>query len=147
MVLVVGLADLEDRSMHQAAALPFRRVDGAACVIEILLVTSSSSRWIIPKGEIDHGMAPHLAAAKEAFEEGGVRGRSEDRSIGSFAIRKEQCGAIIPLEVDVFPMKVDEELASWPEMDFRERRWLPLEEAAAKVDDQGLAAIIASFRP
>ena len=64
--------------MRQAAAFPYRLVEGSngsSGSIELLLVTTGSGRWIIPKGDVDHGMAPHLAAEKEAFEEGGVRGR------------------------------------------------------------------------
>lgn len=129
--------------MRQVAAFPYRVASG---FVEVLLVTSSSNRWIIPKGDVDGGMAPHLAAEKEAFEEGGVRGRIGKQSIGSFATCKEQEGAIIPLDVEVFPLEVDEELDDWPEMETRKRRWLRLNQAAGLVEDQGLAAIIGSFR-
>ena len=51
--------------MYQAAALPFRRTGGdGQDQIEVLLINSSSNRWIIPKGDIDGGMEPHLAAEK-----------------------------------------------------------------------------------
>ncbi|HEY0628530.1 MAG TPA: NUDIX hydrolase [Sphingomicrobium sp.] len=129
--------------MRQVAAFPYRVASG---FVEVLLVTSSSNRWIIPKGDVDGGMAPHLAAEKEAFEEGGVRGRIGKQSIGSFATCKEQDGALIPLNVEVFPLEVDEELDGWPEMETRKRRWLRLNQAAGVVEDQGLAAIIDSFR-
>jgi 8-oxo-dGTP pyrophosphatase MutT (NUDIX family) len=116
--------------------------------VEVLLVTSfRSHRWIIPKGDIDDGMAPHLAAEKEAFEEGGVQGRIGQKSIGCFSSRKMQNGAAIPMRVDVFPLEVREELRRWPEMDIRERRWLTVEEAASAVEEPELQAIIASFRP
>ena len=49
--------------MRQVAAFPYRSVEGS---LELLLVTSSNGRWIIPKGDVDEGMAPHLAAEKEA---------------------------------------------------------------------------------
>lgn len=129
--------------MQQVAALPFRRSRG---IVEVLLVTSSSGRWIIPKGDIDSGMQPHLAAEKEAFEEGGVRGRIGDRQLGTFPTRKEQDGAAIPVEVTVFPLEVQEELQSWPENDWRRRRWLPLGAAAEAVDEPGLATIIRGFQ-
>ena len=132
--------------MHQAAALPFRRAAGGEGDLEILLVNSRSDHWIIPKGDIDDGMAPHLAAEKEAFEEGGVHGRIGERRLGRFRARKEQNGAAISLEVAVFPLDVTEELARWPEMQQRRRRWLSRTEAAEAVGEPELAAIIRQFQ-
>lgn len=133
--------------MRQAAALPYRHADGPDGTVEVLLVTSSSQRWIIPKGDIDAGMEPHLAAEKEAFEEGGVRGSISDRSIGIFHTCKQQDGAAVQAEVEVFPLKVGEELERWPEMAQRQRRWLPVSEAALAMEEPELQAIISSFRP
>lgn len=132
--------------MHQAAALPFRRADGGDGELEVLLVNSSSNRWIIPKGDIDDGMAPHLAAEKEAFEEGGVRGKIGELRLGRFHSRKEQSGAVILLDVDVFPLEVIEELDRWPEAGQRKRRWLSRHEAAEAVGEPELAAIIRAFQ-
>ena len=131
--------------MKQAAALPFRRIDRGTGAIEVLLVESSSGRWIIPKGDIDHGMQPHLAAEKEAFEEGGVRGRIDEQPLGQFRARKEQDGAAIQVEVTVFPLEVSEELDHWPEEERRKRRWLPVDQAAEAVAEPELAAIIRRF--
>ena len=133
--------------MHQAAALPFRHVDEGDGTVEILLVTSSANRWIIPKGDIDDGMEPHRAAEKEAFEEGGVRGRIDPRCLGKFGTRKDQDGASVPIDVEVFPLEVHEELDRWPEMGSRQRRWLPGNDAAEAIKEPELAAIIRSFRP
>jgi 8-oxo-dGTP pyrophosphatase MutT (NUDIX family) len=132
--------------MHQAAALPFRLAVGGDGELEVLLVSSSSNRWIIPKGDIDDGMAPHLAAEKEAFEEGGVRGKIGQRRLGRFRSRKEQAGAVILLEIDVFPLEVTDELDRWPEAEQRKRRWLPRHEAAEAVGERELAEIIRGFQ-
>lgn len=129
----------------QAAALPFRRRADGAGTVEVLLVSSSSNRWIIPKGDIDDGLAPHLAAEKEAFEEGGVRGRIDPHCLGTFGVRKEENGAAIVLDVAVYPLEVEEELERWPEMDKRRRRWLPVGAAAAAVGEPELAAILKKF--
>ncbi|HEY3622474.1 MAG TPA: NUDIX domain-containing protein [Roseiarcus sp.] len=44
-------------------------------MLEILLVTTrQSKRWIIPKGWPIKGLRPAKSAAREAFEEAGVRG-------------------------------------------------------------------------
>jgi ADP-ribose pyrophosphatase YjhB (NUDIX family) len=132
--------------MRQAAAFPYRFQNGRGGPIQVLLVTSSCQRWILPKGDIDFGFAPHRAAEKEAFEEGGVRGTVSDRSIGSFCHRKDRNGAAISIEVEVYPLEVAHELSHWPEMHRRERRWLSLEEAAGVVEDGDLAEIIRSFQ-
>ena len=133
--------------MRQAAALPYRHADGPGGQVEVLLVTTISGRWIIPKGDIDDGLEPHRAAEKEAFEEGGVKGRIARRSIGSFQTYKQQDGAEIPVEVDVFPLEVAEELEDWPEKEQRQRRWLRPDEAAACVDEAQLASLVTDFAP
>ena len=132
--------------MRQAAALPYRH-RGNSDDVELLLVTTRSKRWIIPKGDIDDGMRPSRAAEKEAFEEGGVKGTVADKAIGSFCFRKQRDGTAISIDVDVFPLAVSEELRRWPEMDRRERRWMGRKEAAMSVDEPSLQAIIKSFRP
>ena len=131
--------------MHQAAAFPFRRTNGGDD-IEVLLVDSSRGRWIIPKGDIGDGMAPHLAAEKEAFEEGGVRGEIGRQCLGSFRARKKQDGAVSELDVSVYPLEVTEELDCWPEIERRQRRWLSKDRAAEAVGEPELAAIIREFR-
>ena len=57
----------------QYGALPYRfAADGS---LEVLIVTTRRTRrWIIPKGWPIHGLTPAKSAAREAFEEAGVRG-------------------------------------------------------------------------
>ena len=90
--------------------------------VRLLLVTTRGSRgrWVIPKGNPGSG-APHVSAAKEAEEEAGVRGSVCPHAIGSYRYRKRQpSGAAILLDVDVFPLAVTDELASWKEQGERE---------------------------
>ena len=59
---------------RQVAALPLRRSKKGA--LEILLVTSrTTGRWIIPKGWPSKRIKDHKAAAREARQEGGVKGK------------------------------------------------------------------------
>jgi 8-oxo-dGTP pyrophosphatase MutT (NUDIX family) len=59
----------------QYGALPYRFTEAAA--LEVLIVTTrQSKRWIIPKGWPIKGLTPSKSAAREAFEEAGVIGRS-----------------------------------------------------------------------
>jgi 8-oxo-dGTP pyrophosphatase MutT (NUDIX family) len=77
--------------------------------LEILLVTTRQSKqWIIPKGWPIKGLQPAKSAAREAFEETGVRGRVGGKSIGLFAYNKMLDGDRIWVncEVRVFPLLV-----------------------------------------
>ena len=124
-------------------------MDGIApdATVRVLLVTSrGTGRWVIPKGNIDAGMAPHAAAALEAEEEAGVSGAACPTRLGSYRYRKRRNnGASLMVDVDVFPLAVTRELARWKEQDQRERRWFSLAEAADAVDETDLRDLIRSF--
>jgi 8-oxo-dGTP pyrophosphatase MutT (NUDIX family) len=76
-------------SRVQYAALPYRLRPRRSA--EVMLVTSrDTQRWIIPKGWPHKGKAPHDSAAREAFEEAGVLGVVEKRSVGSFRYAPEK---------------------------------------------------------
>jgi 8-oxo-dGTP pyrophosphatase MutT (NUDIX family) len=129
--------------------LPYRpagKGDGAP--LNILLVTSRETRrWVIPKGNIPGGTAPHVAALMEAEEEAGVRGPIGASAIGSYRYRKRRRnGASMMLDVDVFPLAVTEELLAWKECGERERRWFAQADAADAVEEPDLAELIRSFR-
>ena len=65
---------------HQVAALCWRMGQGGA--VEILLVTSrDTGRWVIPKGWPMDGKSASAAAAREAWEEAGVKGTVRPESI------------------------------------------------------------------
>lgn len=115
--------------------------------VRILLVTSrENKRWVIPKGNPQKGLSPHAAAALEAEEEAGVRGAVCPVSLGSYRYRKKrQSGASLMIDVDVFPLSVSSEYASWKEQGQRERRWFSLEDAAQAVDEPDLRDLIRSF--
>jgi hypothetical protein len=48
----------------------------------------------------------------------------------------------IPCDVDVFLLEVDEELERWPERHQRETSWFTPDEAAARVEEADLGAIL-----
>lgn len=115
----------------------------------MLLVTSrGTGRWVLPKGNINRGNAPHVAAALEAEEEAGVFGAVCPVPLGSYRFRKRRrSGASWMADVDVYPLAVTREEDSWPEQHERERRWFPLEEAARAVDEPDLRELLRSFAP
>jgi hypothetical protein len=71
---------------------------------------------------------PQEAAAIEAFEEAGVRGRIVDKvRLGSYRYQKlNPSGLLGELTVGVFLMQVYEQLAEWPERAERTTKWFSL---------------------
>jgi len=128
--------------------LAYRRVGGEPdAPIEIMLVTSRQTRrWIIPKGNIDYGMAPHAAAAQEAEEEAGVRGDIGRQPLGSFTYAKRVVsGLCVNAKVVVFPLAVRDVMDDWKESKWRRRQWFAIEDVAEAIQEPELCEIIAAF--
>lgn len=88
-------------------------------------------------------LPPHESAAREAFEEAGVLGRINDRSVGFYSYEKRSAdGTTQTCLVDVFLLEVDEQKHEWPEQGERETRWFSAREAAAMVREPELRALI-----
>ena len=78
------------------AAVCYRVADGE---IEFLLVRTQTGRWTFPKGGVDDDPTFAAAAAREAYEEAGVRGTVEQRAFALYKHRK--AGAFRRKEVEV----------------------------------------------
>lgn len=134
---------------------PTRRQVGAICwrrdgdAVEVLLVTSrETGRWIIPKGNRMIGRSDFDAAAQEAWEEAGVRGKIGALRLGSYHYEKRLSGGgARTTAVDVYALRVKETLKDWPERRQRTRRWFGLTEAAEAVEEPELKVLIAAFEP
>ncbi len=126
----------------QTGALPWRRVGGDR--LEVLLITSRrSGRWLIPKGWPMAGLSLADAAAQEAFEEAGVEGRIEPEPAGWLLHAKQhELRGAITVRIAVHRLAVERELATWPEIGQRARRWFSLEQAAEQVSSAELARLI-----
>ena len=129
------------KAARQVAALPVRRdVNGD---LQVLLVTSRETRrWVIPKGWPWPDLADHLAAAEEAREEAGVRGRPRKRAIGSYAYDKRLKDGAKPVHVDIYLLIVTRELDTWPERRERTRAWFTPEAAADAVSEPDLQELL-----
>lgn len=129
------MGEVPDHFYTQSAVLPYR-IHGDH--LEILLVTSrGKKRWVLPKGVVEPGLSAVDSAAKEAWEEAGVEGTVTSSALGSYSYEKwgGQCN------VQVFPMLVERISDSWPES-ARSRRWFEPEEAARRVDEPELKALM-----
>ena len=132
----------------QCAALCWRMVKGR---LRILLVTSrETGRWVIPKGWPITGLGDAASAAREAWEEAGVRGEVSDTPVGCFAYdkvlnRDAARPSLVPCMVTVHALRVETLADKYPEAGQRERCWCSPRKAARRVDEPGLSALIAGF--
>lgn len=133
----------------QAAALCWRPAEAGG--IEVLLVTSrDTGRWIIPKGWPMAGRRMAEAAAQEAWEEAGIKGRPDLDAFGHFTYRKVIDRSLpdpvgVPCLVAVHPVEVARQRRDFPEKAERRRAWFTPEIAAGLVDEPELHDLILAF--
>lgn len=112
----------------QSGVIAFRR--GREGAIEVLLVKKPRSRnWGIPKGKLEPGLSPAENAAKEAFEEAGVRGTVGTEPLGKYRALKRVGDRQRLLEISAFLLEVRSCAKTWPEKATRLVRWCSIPEA------------------
>jgi 8-oxo-dGTP pyrophosphatase MutT (NUDIX family) len=110
-----------------ASAVAVRERDAGG--VEFLLVrTSSGERWTFPKGRREHGETLAEAAAREAVEEAGVRGRAEREPFAHYRYPSRGGGWDV---VAAFRLRVERE--GLPAEPGREPAWFGLEAARSKL--------------
>ena len=130
---------------RQVAALPLRRGKNGA--VEILLVTSrTTGRWIIPKGWPSKRIKDYKAAAREARQEAGVKGKIKPKAIGSYRYVKPELGEGAPIDVAVYLLSVRKQAKRWPEKHERRRAWFDVLDAARKIAEPELSELIGALR-
>lgn len=142
-----GSADGEATEPHaQVAALCYRLRHRR---VEILMVTSrDTGRWVLPKGWPMAGRGPADSAAREAFEEAGAMGKVSTLPLGSYGYDKRLGeGFALPCRVSVYPLAVRRLVDDFPERRQRVRRWMSPREAADRVAEPELAALLEAFVP
>ena len=128
----------------QSAALPYRILpDGS---VEVLLITTRrTGRWNIPKGNVAAGFSLPASAAKEAFEEAGIRGRISENAAAIYRTIKRLKDRQLILDVVVYLLLVDAEEESWPEIGQRQKRWVSAAEAATLLQEPSLSNLCLSL--
>ena len=131
--------------LTQLAALCWRRLPAGGR--EVLLVSSSTGRWILPKGWPIDGKPPVHTALTEAWEEGGVKkARALRRPLGSYIATKITAeGDELPCLNTVFAVEARKTVDDFPERDRRERIWVAPDVAATLVQEEGLKDILRRF--
>lgn len=141
-----------DRDFFSRASLT---QNGALCWrmhrdrVEVLLITSrDTGRWVIPKGWPIEGMGSAEAAAREAWEEAGVEGQVATECSGLFSyVKRFGAHAGIPCVVAVHALRVRALARAFPERNQRRRKWFSLADAARKVAEPELKALLLAFVP
>jgi phosphohistidine phosphatase len=121
----------------QSGVIPYHIVDGE---LKLLLISAGSKeKWAFPKGVIEPGLSPQLSAAKEAWEEAGLKGIVADQALGSYS--REKWDGVCAIEV--FPMAVTQmvDTHEWEES-HRQRQWFSAKEAIAEINNPTLAKMI-----
>lgn len=147
------LSTMFQESVPATPAPPCGVQSGAVCWrkhrsrIEVLLITSrDTGRWVIPKGWTISGLSPAESAAREAWEEAGVKGDVSDVSLGDFRYDKILSGATArPCQVQVFALHVSALSDRFPEHKQRRRKWFDAALAARKVQEPELRNLLATL--
>lgn len=112
----------------------------------LLLTSRDTGRWVIPKGWPMPGKLSHEVAAREAYEEAGMRGVVETEPLGSFGYDKVlKDGIQVPCRVQVYALEVSELAKNFKEKGERSMEWVSCEEAAERVHEPELREIILAF--
>lgn len=108
---------------------------------QVLLVGSRrNGRWGLPKGHIEPGETSYEAAAREAFEEAGIRGETSETSGGSFFYSKDSSPN--RYHVIVHRLAVRSLGEDYPEQGIRARQWFAISDAANVVSHEGLRDLL-----
>jgi len=131
---------------QQYAALCYRQKKKTG-ELEVLLLTSrDTGRWVIPKGWPMPGKLSHEVAAREAYEEAGVRGTVETAPLGTFSYEKMlKDGIEVPCRVQVYALEVSELVKNFKEKGERSVEWVSSDEAVRRVREPELRDLILAF--
>jgi 8-oxo-dGTP pyrophosphatase MutT (NUDIX family) len=128
--------------LHQAGVIAYRIRDGK---VQVLLMTSrDTGRWIIPKGNINGRSTSSKAAQREAYEEAGVRGAiASSIPLGIYTyFKKLESGEARAATVEVYLLRIKEQLKKWPERGERKLSWVTTKEAVGLVEEPGVVPLL-----
>lgn len=133
------------RQQYAALCYRFKKKTGE---LEMLLMTSrDTGRWVIPKGWPMSGKLSHEVAAREAYEEAGVRGTVETTALGFFTYAKVlKDGIKVACRVHVYALAVTDLAKSFKEKGERKLEWVSCNEAVKRVREPELRDLILAFQ-
>ena len=128
-----------DVATGQVGAIPFTHVDGQ--IVFLMITSRRTGRWIFPKGGRIDGLTDAESAARETFEEAGVRGRIAPIPVGTYHTLRVRPEGNAMVDVAMYPLEVTEQLDDWPEKNERSRHWVILPEARRLLAQPDLVAL------
>jgi hypothetical protein len=93
------------RRLSKWGVIPYRFLKGGG--LEVLLITTKSKKWGLPKGNMIRKLGPSRTALVEAYEEAGIGGKVSKKMIQ--CMHKNTC-------LYLYPMLVTKVYSSWPEI-------------------------------
>jgi hypothetical protein len=124
------------RRLSKWGVIPYRFLKGGG--LEVLLITTKSKKWGLPKGNMIRKLGPSRTALVEAFEEAGIAGKVNKETIQ--CMHKNTC-------LYLYPMLVTKVYSSWPEESKRTRKWVKLSEATKIIGRKELRKTLKRFDP
>lgn len=100
---------------------------------EFLLVRTRSGRWTFPKGAVDDDATHAAAAAREAFEEAGVKGRIENEPFHWYFHSKREPYRSFRDMMTVQAHLCEVEHLVAPEEDYRRPTWFKADKARRRL--------------
>ena len=108
------------------------------------MTSRDTGRWIIPKGNIHADATPAKAAEDEAYEEAGVKGIIMSSIPHGFYtyFKMLASGEARPATVEVYLLRVKQQLEKWPEKGQRKLSWVSIKKAVRLVQEPGVVPLI-----
>lgn len=117
----------------QVAAVCYRVREFA---VEFLLVKTSSGKWTFPKGRIEPVLSARESAAREAWEEAGVRGRIDEQHFGFYLDTKRSLAPQNKLcEIMVASFLLEVRSTAPPEESDRNPTWFTAQQAKKRLQE------------
>ncbi len=117
----------------QVAAVCYR-VRGLS--LEFLLVNTSSGKWTFPKGRIEPALSASESAAREAWEEAGVRGQIDGQHFGFYLDTKRSIAHENKLrEIIVASFLLEVRSTARPEEADRNPTWFTPQQAKKRLQE------------
>ena len=110
------------------------------------MTSRGTGRWILPKGWPELKEAAHETAATEAYEEAGIVGSADNKPYAHFRSYKGMDnGLTLRTRVDVYLIKVRDQVEEFPELGQRQVAWVPVSKAIEMADEPGLKRVLKRF--
>ena len=111
------------------------------------MTSRDTGRWVIPKGWPMDGKRSYEVAAREAFEEAGVRGTVEQETLGAYSYPKIlKDGLKVTCKVQVYALEVADLAKNFKEKGERTIEWVSCDEACKRVKEPELRDLFLIFK-